>query len=301
MKNLADFLDQMGFIGHLDDKGALEFGDGTQRKFMQLLFKYYVGELDLNEFKKRVKFYWKEILLPSGEPARHWNHSKWPGQSGIMSRDNLWPYVCCLQAGGLKDEAWELFTNLLKRGFFLWNTKHIGGEKKKFPIPDWAGIGMIFTLIKAMTGTSPNNFNRGLNFTISLSAAAYFFFCVVSKITPDWTFYLFGLPFLLDDIFFSTQMLIRLIVGVFDRDNCGDDLNTLCRVVSGKVFGLGPFSWFLSFLYLRFMPKAEETKGEKYSDFGLLSRIQHYFAGPQNPPLDLLAKEVLFKLMRWIR
>lgn len=304
MKRLANYLDEHGFIGHFDDNGVLEFGDGSQRIFMQELFKFFLNSCPVMllhrviEFRETVNSYFNQLLLSNGEPSRHWNRKMWYGQDKIMSRDNLWPYVCCLQAGGMRKEALDLFLKLAKRGFFLWNTKHIGGELKKFQVPDWAGIGMIMTLVKTILFG-----NGALNVLSSIFSLWFMYIFFGHKFFPNHIYnmpYLvsFCLPFFLDDLLFALQMLFRIVRGYFDRDDCGDDLNTTCRLVSGTIVQLPVLSFIMGQIYLHFMPVAFPHKDYRviYSDIGLVSRFQHYFAKDKNPPLDKIAEEVILKL-----
>jgi len=298
-KRLCDYLDSKNWIGHFDDFGVLEFGDGTQRKFMFLLFKFFLKELSLKDFRNRVNENWQAVQTLTKEPVRHWDDTKWPGQKGIMSRDNLWPYVCCLEAGEMHEEAGELFILLLKRGFFLWNTKEIGGAKKKIPIPDWAGIGMIWNLAKT-AAFSNTKIGIWLQRALSFVASAELLRIIFTFSLPLQKNYLiFGalLPLMFYELTFFLQIIFRILHGLWDRDDCSDDLNTTCRLISAQTPWTPLLVVIARELYLGFMPKAEETKGEKYSSNGLISRFQHYFAGPKNPPLDLIAARAVNKLM----
>lgn len=137
MKNWAEFVDEKGFIGHKQDDGSLEFGDGTARLGAFYIYRYPIGK----DLKAKLDL----CRIPSSsigiwEYTRHWDRSEWWGQGQIMSRDNLIPIW--IAATLYRTEHAEEISFLLKiRSGFCWNEKHIWPkptDRKK--IPDYINV-----------------------------------------------------------------------------------------------------------------------------------------------------------------
>lgn len=134
-KNLADYIDEMGMVIHLstDDSAA---GDSSQRTCMAFIANY--------DLPYRPEEIWGHDIYKDSEPRRYWDDSKWPGQKGFMSRDNLFGWICVMRVFHMKFELPMLLTQIAKRGGFLWNTKKIGQQDDAWKIPDWCGVLMWF-------------------------------------------------------------------------------------------------------------------------------------------------------------
>lgn len=273
MKNFADYRDGMNFIGHFDDEGVLEFGDGLQRLSMEALFRYLIaykehGKEYAELFVGPYLYRYQTVFLDSGEPTRHWNREFWFGRAGTCSRDQLRPTFCVLAAMRQNLELKSLFIKLVKRGFFAWNTKHIGQWDDKWKVPDFIGLQALHVFLRAFMRSFP----------VAL-----------------WTLW----PFLcVLDLILLLNVFVRLIVGIFDRTNCSDDLNLTCDLLLIKVIGpQTPISMFAHLLYFGLMSQAKfADENTKPNPIGVISRFERYFAGPKNPPLDELAKEAILKL-----
>lgn len=141
MKDLKDYLDEKGFIVHNEPDMASGRGDSSQRMGMFYLFTHYTKE-EIVYIRARLRHVWFLLNKYYNEPVRHWNPYIWPGQKGIMSRDNLIPLICCFAVFGLYKELFTLLFRILTRGGFLWNTKKIGQQNDAWKVPDWCGPSM---------------------------------------------------------------------------------------------------------------------------------------------------------------
>jgi len=106
-------------------------------------------------------------------------------------------------------------------------------------------------------------------------------------------------PFLLvTDFLLLINVILRVLIGLFNREDSSDDLNKTCDLLFIKVLGpQTPFSWAAHEIYFGLMPQAKiADQSVVPHPIGVISRFQNYFAGPQNPPLDELAKEAILKL-----
>lgn len=275
MKNLKDYQDAHGFIGHKDDQGLLEFGDGAQRLGMYYLFRYIncpgneTRALTAVEFLNR----YESLFLPTGEPVRHWDHyTNWWSKPGTMSRDQIFPLIACLAAMGLKKELISITWKLLKRGMFCWNTKHIGQHDDKWKIPDWCGPLTWLTIIRGLLKPT------------------------------DWWSVLLGLIFLvpmtLADTLLIPATLVRVIVPLWDWDNVGDDLNHFnLHLVNYSVWPT--ITSYVCFVLYLFRPQAGPPNSyvRSQGEIGVIQAFRWYFFGDKNPPLDDEALKTLKKVL----
>lgn len=271
MKSILEFKDNFGFIGHKDDQGNLEFGDGTQRLGFYYLPLIYKAKVDIPTFV----FYFRicfmspaEPLRYPGEPFRTPKENEWYAKPGTMSRDNLSSCLCAIAFLGRREELMFLLKRILKRGGFLWNTKKIGQQDEKWKIPDWCGLQVLAT------------FCRGL--IVSYDSVLLYFVLM---------------PFMLiADFFLLLSSLWRLICLYWDADNCGDCLNKICFLsVINETKTETPFSFLSRVLYSGLHPGAGPNNRERIRGYGPLTSLQHYFRGPNNPPLDELWKPYLLQ------
>lgn len=269
MKQLADYKDGMGFIGHFDDQGVLEFGDGLQRLSMEALFRYLLAYKEHGpqyaEMFIGPYLYRYQTVFVGEEPTRHWHRNYWFGRPGTCSRDQLRPTFCVLFAMGQWLELKSLWGKLAYRCLFAWNTKHIGQWDDKQKVPDFVGIAPMHSLIRAGIKAGHWWFYPALFFTDSL---------------------------------LLVNALFRIIMGYLDRDDSSNDLNMTCDLLVIKVLGPEtPMSWLAHELYFGLMPEAKVSDHHVLPHpIGVISRFQNYFAGLRNPPLDALAAEAILKL-----
>lgn len=269
MKELLDYRDPLGFIGHRDDHGALEFGDGLQRLSMEALFRFLLAYksdgMNFAHIFIAPYIYLYLLVFVDGEPTRHWDRNQWYGRPGTCSRDQLRPTFCALYAMGCFSELRYLWWKLLCRGLFAWNTKHIGQWDARSKIPDFVGFAPMHTLLRA-----------------AIKAGH---------------FYLYPL-LIITEFLLLMNALFRIIMGYIDSDDSSNDLNMTCDLLAIKTIGpQTPLSWFAHELYFGLMPIAKvPDKTVRVSHIGVISRFQNYFAGPKNPPLDVLAAEAILKL-----
>ena len=134
MKKLTDYIDQEGFIVHLDPDES-SGGDSCQRTFMYFISLIARGSIPIDV--PALESYWL-ALQKDGEPRRHWDERYWPGRAGYMSRDNLIPAVCFLTLIG-SNLVYKLLIDILVRFGFLWNKFRIGQHDGKAKIPDFCG------------------------------------------------------------------------------------------------------------------------------------------------------------------
>lgn len=264
MKSLNPFFDRHGFIGHLDENGELEFGDAAQRLGfyhfandwlfdINLQSERAIREIDRQTFLKN----WDYLDSGRSEPVRHHDYTKWYGRSGCFSRDQLIPIVAMLTLVSYK-RMYSLFKRLILRGGALWNTKKIGQDSVEKKIPDFIGTS---TLAMFLRGICYHN---------------------------TWqTIFIYWIIFALD-IALVFHVLWRCLVGLFNKDNVGDDLN-LCVILLHAKLVPTPLSFLSRKLYLWLRPKpgfvqvfGSELKDER----GPILAIRWYFRSNSAPPLD---------------
>jgi len=161
MKQLSKYMVD-GWICHIGHDGKLEFGDGSQRAGMYYFLKYISTKnwVVKKAFREKFRTMITPLRLPSGEWVRHTDQTKWWGQPGTMSRDQLIPIISAMATMRLHGEMIDLERNLDRRFFFAWNTKGIW-ETKGWKVPDWLGptVWALFERGKAEIGY-PGKFFR---------------------------------------------------------------------------------------------------------------------------------------------
>lgn len=277
MKRLSDYQDVYGFIGHKDDSGLLEFGDGAQRLGMYWLFQFMQAPGNATKSIRASQFLplYQSLFLESGEPVRHWKHySDWWSRPGTMSRDQLFPLICCLAVMGHKKELLELAWKLIKRGGACWNTKAIGQQDDKWKIPDFVGPLTWLTIVRGLL--NPNS----------------------------WWAVLLGLVFyvpmmICDLVFLTLAVLVRMIVPLFDWDDVGDDLNHFCLHLVNVELWSTPISYGLFVVYLFRPPAGDPAIADVRPEgtIGLTQAFRWYFRGDKKPPLDEEATKTLKKVV----
>lgn len=277
MKVLSDFQDSHGFIGHLDDYGNLEFGDGSQRFGMERLFSWILAPGKTTRWLIATDFLpkYKSLFLETGEPVRHWDHFKaWYSRPGTMSRDGLFPLICCLAVMGYKRELLELAWKLIKRGGACWNTKNIGQQDEAWKIPDFVGPLTWLTIIRGLL--NPNSW-----WAVLLGIVLYPSIMVC------------------DLLFLTLAVAVRMIKPLFDWDDVGDDLNHFCLHLVNSELWATPISYGLFVVYL-FRPPAGDPKAldvRSEGSIGVVQAFRWYFYGPKKPPLDELMQKTLNKVI----
>lgn len=268
IKRLQHYMDQDGYIGHFDDTGKLEFGDGAQR-----LGFYWQGIYrteDLSNFKKLVyKYQWLKLMLNNGEPVRHIDGTQWFGRAGTMSRDQIVPNISALSLLDHKEELKDLFYKLFKRGMFCWNTKKIGQWDDSWKIPDWCGPVVWGQFIRGLCESN------------------------LSKVV-------FYIPLLFCDFVLFINSLVRIFWPIIDSGHTTDDLNhsSVLDLAFDKM--PTPLSWLSRELYILFRPAPSPillAPDEKWH-LGPVLALRQYFYGEKNPPLDEIWEKVYLK---WIR
>ena len=287
-KDMADFTDEFGFIGHIDGDGKLEFGDGTQRTFSFWIFTYLsMGPEIAYALFKRIEAQLDMVILKSGEPKRHWDASEWPGRPGSMTVDNLMPILVSCVLWGHWREFYAIVWALVKRVGFLWNTHNIGGQKKSeyflqrikeghffssktwanFPVVDWIGIRGIAVILRGMA----------------------------KEMGYRWLFW----PIL---VVLDLHLLIQatfIVVNsyLFERPgkwNTTNDLNLFHEMMLCKELLDTPTSKLARLIYSD-RNQAGDDKG-RYTVPGPYSAWKSYFRHDGAPPLDEYGKDVLMKL-----
>lgn len=268
MKHIAEWFDHLGFIFHLDDSGKKEYGDGTSRLGLYWFPKLIGKDLTSPEslaFKQRYSICFEASSEPTrypGWPVRTPEPHEWYARPGTMSRDNLIPCLACLCVIGDASRIWRLLRKIIKRGGFLWNTKHIGQQDESWKIPDWCGLGVIALSVRGLV-SSQHGLLHGL-------------------------LYLIALPFLLAaDFILLLSSLWRVLSLYIDADNCGDCLNKIALMSAIKETKTEtPFSLFARLLYSGLHPGAGPTNQARRRGYGPLTSFQHYFDNDKSPPLD---------------
>lgn len=152
---MQKYMDPDGYIGHWDERlGRLEFGDNGQRYGMYHFAQVLKGKHNSKSLRLvEMKVY--QLRWADGEWVRHPDSNMWYGRSGTMSRDNFKPLI--ILSGYLSSQVkWLMFTDLIKRAGFFWNTKAIWSDTKKVPpIPDLAGPTEWGNFIRAFGVSSP--------------------------------------------------------------------------------------------------------------------------------------------------
>ena len=263
-KDLSEYVDEYGFIGHFENDVLCDFGDSAQRTFTYYLEKFDSEPDSRFENALFVEEKLKLIELKDGEYVRHPEPIYWSGRPGTMSRDQLVPIICCLALYSkynfhLEQRKKRLALNLLKRFGFCWNTKHIG-QTSGWKIPDWIGFSLI-------------------SLFLSSSRLKYLFMTV----------YLFL------DFFFVLNAIALVITTLLKKDEYGIDLNfinlsyTLCQRFS-------PFAWLARKIYVWFRPQPglanfprEKIGIPAWNAYNL------YFIEDKTPPMQYVMKSFIYK------
>lgn len=262
-KHISDYIKD-GWIFHIDPAtGKPEYGDGTSR-----LGLYWFPKIADKEMSAFFLYNYKKAFEEEEEPVRFPRSLDrelgWYSGLGFMSRDNLIPCVCCLLLLNDTDKLWRLYSKILDRLGFLWNTKKIGQKHDAWKLPDWVGLSTSALFLRAWVNDKKSD---------------EFFFC----------YYLLALPFLLiADLSMLITSLVRLVGLYLDADNCGPDLNLIITHEAIKRSETETWiSWLSRVVYYKFHPGAGPNNQSRMKGFGPLTSFKHYFAGNNNPPLDV--------------
>jgi hypothetical protein len=266
MKDLQDYTDKHGFICHISkDRGYFDGGDAAQRTFTGFIQAYWEHrDLDSRiQNAREVERLLSLIELDDGEYVRHPDNNWWFGRRGTMSRDQLIPIIICLTLFSrysldLQKRKRRLWANLVRRGGFCWNTKHIH-KNDGWKIPDLLGP------------THWCLFFRDL-------ILAWPILCLVDTL-----------------LVFSVAM--RCIAALFDQDNVGDDLN-LCNILfHSNLQGWTPTAFLARQLYSWWRPRPGPKGGERMQGYAVYNAWVHYYRHDSAPPMDELCKEMIMDLI----
>jgi len=255
MKDIKKYTDQRGYLGHIDSNGNLEFGDSSARTSFKEIANYLSG-------KPASKIYIMHLIsrlrLNSGEYTRHWNGAMWSGKPGTMSRDNFLPLVVLMGFFDCKALLKSSLWTLIKRGFFLWNTKAIGQQNDNWKIPDHGG----FTLLIAYLRSFKSRFSYPI--------------------------------LLLVDLVLLLNVIIRVIISRIDSDNVGDDLNLTLLLIQGSEIMPTPLLTLAKYIYKKFRLKAYV----KCYGHPIHTAFAWYFRHDGAPPIDVLYYPLIKKYFK---
>lgn len=286
-KKMKSYEDAKGWVCHVEkredgslikegDNYKLEGGDGVQRLSMLSLFNYALSKGAMDQAAIKANFWIKsrsmwirseafEVI----EPTRHWDRSKWYGQSGTMSGDQIEAYMWACVGMELKEDFWFMWKMLFKRGFFAWNTKKIGATEG-LKTSDFILLRMIGPTLRML-------FLGGPGFLMA--------------------------PFIIlwDIVWLGLNSILRIIWPLFQREDTSDDLNFVVWLVASKLVFHNPANFFWSMLYVGFRPLArlKEVVGFDESQDGLLgaqTAFNQYFYEEAAPPIDEIASRVILWL-----
>jgi hypothetical protein len=262
VKPLKNYVDSKGFIGH-GLPNPLEFGDGAQR-LGTIWIKRFVQYSDpqsesLRESLAKDFLVQLELIhLNSGEWVRHWDHSKWPGQSGIMSRDQMDPLLMAMILWSpydprIEELAKETVITIIKRFGFLWNFKHIWPkpEDKSKLIPDWYGVSILGHAIRLW------------------------------KVYPLYIL----LPLL--DIELEINSLFRVVGGLLNKNDVDGDINHQVRLAFAQLHTPTFIGKIAKYLYKWLRPKPALQDGTVLEGDPIKTTWQVYYYGENNPPIDV--------------
>lgn len=266
IKELREFKDENGFIGHKTGReGELEFGDSAQRTFMLDIFEYFLlvktGSLSESFINQKISSIY---LAFSEEYTRHPDTTKWWGQTGTFSADQAIPTIG-ISAIIKSNHLDIMFWLLLKRCFFMWNTKKIW-ETNGWKIPDWRPLKIIPLFIRGF-------YNK-------------------SKFLKP-VYWLMLLPF---DFFFLLSILFNNVMAFFKRNETSSDLNNTVIALVNKAIAPTPFSYLARKLYiLRPLAGDESFRMLNSKELGVVTAFMWYFKNQLAPPMDKIAKLIITK------
>jgi hypothetical protein len=223
-QDLSAYFDKMGFIGHFENGILQDFGDSAQRSFTYWLEKYSSDPDHRYQNAVHVNYLMSLIELDSGEYVRHWDSTRWSGQKGSMSRDQLVPMICCMTlyspyCDQLRKRKNRLAWKLLKRCGFCWNVKKIGSTEKSKLVGDWIGLSLIGLFLR------------------SNSLATLF-------LPINWII----------DLFFILNSMALVLTAFYDKEETGIDLNFLNIAYTQSQF-FAPFNWVAKLIYIALRPQ----------------------------------------------
>lgn len=175
IKTIVHYLDQQQFIVSIETDPRSRGGNSLQHSMMFNMLGYLITNSNdaYVQGAKRTMQTWK-IASRFGEPRLHWDNKTWPGQSGHMSRDNLFCAILALRLFNLKSSLTGILLAILFRAGFMWNTKKIGSDEKNFP--DWCGPMMWFIALRCKWNP------------LNIVADVYLFFAILIQVhtTNNW-------------------------------------------------------------------------------------------------------------------
>ena len=214
MKELKDYQDRDGVIGHYDTRlGCLEFGDAWQRiGAAAFADAQFVPIAESHAFNSTVCI----------EPIRYRPSTnpdcRWYELPGCMSADNLIAMVIGLPGHSITQ---QLYSKLKANRWFCWNTYKIWStpegkrdESMKNLTPDFAGPSMLIAFFRSLD------------------------------------VHLWSLLFL--DFYLIGAVLLRSFLRWYDENDVGDDLNLSLLICQSFVLFPTPASKIATKLYFKF-------------------------------------------------
>jgi hypothetical protein len=260
MKELSEYQDNHGYIGHFDKHRQLEFGDCGQRMgaFCNTDTNIHgtAGEKAdlLSEFASKC---WdNDAREPTRYPPMY--SDMWYSKLGYMSYDNLVAQIIAAGRHDGRDLYLRLWVNavykaLKARWGFLWNKFEIHDTEREKLTRDWGGPGLLAVFIRSMWNKKP------------------------------W--YLFFLDFTL-----ISSALVRVGASKVDPDDVGPDLNFFERIEqASRVFPTWA-SKLASRIYFRKRLRAGVDVDSRLEGIPVVTAFQHYYRHPQCPPIDEVKK-----------
>lgn len=265
VRKLEDFIDNKGMVIAYNKEVGVEpdGGDSIQTTSQMYISKYITSPGGRSDNAKEFYAIMEKCSRghqqhgtdePQFQLVRYWNDLYWPGQLWIMSRDNLEaPWAAAALYAPYNEDLkvfFDLLTSeLIKRGGFTWNYKHI------WPHPDFEP--KIPDLVEPW----------------SLAARA---------IRGYRLWYLYPILFLLDLDTLVTSV-IRVIKSWFNPDNTASDLNHQGRLVFKQLVYWTPIVWLAKYIYrLRRRPTLEP--GEESLGNVAIEVYQSYYWEYNDPP-----------------
>lgn len=254
-KDLKEYFDQHGFIGHLENGELTDFGDSAARVFTYWLEKYdsdpdnrYLNAIHVNELMGLIE-------LDSGEYVRHWDRTRWSGQTGTMSRDQFVPLICCMALyspylDALRRRKNRLAWTLFKRFGFCFNIKKIGQTEKTKLVGDWIGFSLIGLFIRSSWASVP-----------------FFWIC--------WTF----------DLLFILNSMALVLTAFYDSEETGIDLNFMNVAYTQSQY-FAPLNYVAKLIYIALRPQpALPGQPRERVGFPALNAYRLYYWWDQCPPM----------------